>query len=116
MKLTDIATGKVDAKINIKGQGASVAAIMAGLNGRTRIVTEGGKIDSGVLNVVSSDIVAALPFVDSKGDKDIRCGVVDFDIRKGQAKAKALVSRPVLSTTRSPILFNEINALAYRTF
>ena len=91
MKLTDIATGKVDAKINIKGQGASVAAIMAGLNGRTRIVTEGGKIDSGVLNVVSSDIVAALPFVDSKGDKDIRCGVVDFDIRKGQAKAKALV-------------------------
>ncbi len=91
LKLTDIATGKVDAKINIKGQGASVAAIMAGLNGRTRIVTEGGKIDSGVLNVVSSDIVAALPFVDSKGDKDIRCGVVDFDIRKGQAKAKALV-------------------------
>jgi uncharacterized protein involved in outer membrane biogenesis len=91
LKLTNIATGTVDATININGRGASVAAIMAGLNGRARIVTEGGKIDSGVLNVVSSDIMAALPFVDSNGDKQIRCGVVDFDIRQGQAKVKALV-------------------------
>lgn len=91
LKLTDIATGKVDPKIDIKGNGASVAPLMAGLNGKTRIVTEGGKIESGVLNVVSSDIMAALPFVDSKGDKEIRCGVIDFDIRKGQANAKSLV-------------------------
>ncbi|MDA1089071.1 MAG: AsmA family protein [Proteobacteria bacterium] len=91
LKLTDIATGNVDAKIDLKGQGASVAAIMAGLNGRARIVTEGGKIDSGVLNVVSSDIIAALPFVDSKGDKQIRCGVIDFEFRTGQAKVKSLV-------------------------
>jgi len=91
MELTDIATGKFDAQVNLKGQGGSVRDIMAGLNGRTRIVTEGGKIDSGVLNVVSSDIMAALPFVDSKGDKEIRCGVVDFDIRKGRAKVKTLI-------------------------
>ncbi len=91
LKITDIATGKIDVKINVKGRGGSVRAIMAGLNGRARIVTEGGKIDSGVLNVVSSDIMAALPFVDSKGDKEIRCGVIDFDIRKGQARAKTLI-------------------------
>ncbi len=91
LKLTDIATGEVDAEINLKGRGGSVRAIMAGLNGRVRIVTEGGKIESGLLNVVSSDIMAALPFVDSKGDKSILCGVVDFDIRNGQAKARALV-------------------------
>jgi uncharacterized protein involved in outer membrane biogenesis len=91
LKITDIATGKFDAKLNVKGRGGSVRAIMAGLDGRARIVTQGGKIDSGILNVVSSDIMAALPFVDSKGDKEIRCGVIDFDIRKGRATAKTLI-------------------------
>ena len=91
LKIDNIAKGKVDAKINLKGNGGSVRAIMAGLNGRARVVTEGGQIESGLLNVLSADIMSALPFVDSKGDKSIRCGVADFDIRKGQAKAKALI-------------------------
>jgi len=91
LKLTDIATGKVDIKLNAKGRGTSVRAIMAGLNGRTRIVSEGGKIDSGLLNIVSSDISAALPFIKSKGDKVIRCAVLDFDIRNGLATGKTLV-------------------------
>lgn len=91
LKLTDIATGKVDVKINIQGRGNSVRAIMAGLNGKARVVTQGGKIDSGLLNIMSSDISAALPFFNSKGDKEIRCGVFDFDIQGGQAKAKTLV-------------------------
>ncbi|MBL4691678.1 MAG: AsmA family protein, partial [Rhodospirillales bacterium] len=91
LKLTDIATGKVDIKLNVKGRGASVRAIMAGLNGRTRIVSEGGKIDSGLLNIVSSDISAALPFIKSEGDKVIRCAVLDFNIRNGLATAKTLV-------------------------
>jgi len=91
LKLTDIATGKVDVKFNVKGRGASVRALMAGLNGRARIVSQGGKIDSGLLNIVSSDISSALPFMNSKGDKEIRCAVVDFDIKSGQATAKTLV-------------------------
>lgn len=91
LKIDDIAKGKVDAKINLKGNGGSIRAIMASLNGRARVVTKGGQIESGLLNVLSADIMSALPFVDSKGDKSIRCGVADFDIRKGQAKAKALI-------------------------
>lgn len=91
LNFTGIASGKVDAAINLKGRGYSVRAIMAGLDGRVRIVTRGGKVESGLLNILSADVMSALPFVDSKGDKDIRCAVVDFDIRKGQASAKALV-------------------------
>ena len=91
LQLTGIASGKVDADLNLKGRGSSVRAIMAGLDGRARIVTRGGKVESGLLNVLSADVLSALPFVDSKGDKDIRCAIVDFDIRKGQASAKALV-------------------------
>ena len=91
LKMTNIATGTVDAKIDLKGRGNSVRAIMAGLNGSLRLVTQGGKVESGLLNVLSADIMSALPFVDSKGDKSIRCGVVDFNIRQGQAAAKALI-------------------------
>jgi len=91
LKKTGIATGKFDANIDLKGKGKSVRAIMAGLNGRARLVTQGGKVESGLLNVLSADIMSALPFVDSKGDKTIRCGVVDLDIRKGQARAKAMI-------------------------
>ena len=87
----NIATGKVDMDIALKGAGNSVRAIMASLNGKTRIVTEGGKIKSGLLNIASADVLSALPMVDSKGDKDIKCGVVDFAIKSGQAEAKAII-------------------------
>ncbi|MCP5367347.1 MAG: AsmA family protein [Hyphomicrobiales bacterium] len=91
MDVTDLVRGKLDAKTNVTGQGVSVREIMAGLDGKLRVVTENGYINSKLLNVVSSDLAAALTFGDSKGDQDIRCGVVDFDIKKGQADARALV-------------------------
>jgi uncharacterized protein involved in outer membrane biogenesis len=90
-KLSDIASGKLDASIALKGQGKSVAAVMAGLDGRARLVTQGGRIESGLVNVLSADVASALPFVKSEGDKDIRCGVVDFDVKKGRAAARTLV-------------------------
>ncbi len=91
LQVTDIARGKLDATIDLRGQGGSLRTIMAGLNGRARVVTEGGQIDSGLLNVLSADVTSALPFFDSKGDKSIRCGVVDLDVRNGRATTKALV-------------------------
>ena len=91
LQLTGIARGKLDATVDLKGQGGSLRAIMAGLDGRARVVTEGGQIDSGLLNVLSADVTSALPFYDSKGDKTIRCGVIDFDVKKGRASAKTLV-------------------------
>lgn len=91
LQLTDIATGKLDATVEANGRGRSVRAIMAGLDGRAHVVTEGGRVESGLLNVLSADVTSALPFFDSKGDKTIRCGVVDLNVRKGRAKAKTLV-------------------------
>ena len=86
-----VAEGTADAIIKVTGAGASVRAIMAGLDGKLRLVSEKGRIDSTLLNVASADIMSALPLVDSKGDKDLRCAVVDFDVVKGVANAKALV-------------------------
>ena len=86
-----VAEGIADATVKVTGAGTSVRQIMAGLDGKLRVVSEKGRIDSTLLNVASADILSALPLVDSKGDKDLRCAVVDFDVVKGVANAKALV-------------------------
>lgn len=86
--LKDIAKGKVDVNVDVSGKGGSVRALMAGLNGKTRIVTEDGRLESGALNIVSTDLLNVL---DSKEDKTIRCGVIHFDIKSGMANARAIV-------------------------
>jgi hypothetical protein len=92
LSITDIATGKLDLAGKFKGAGASVRALMAGLDGRLRLTSENGRINSTLLNILSADIFAAAsPFSQSKGDKDLRCAVIHFDIKKGQAGAKALL-------------------------
>ncbi len=89
--ITDIASGKLDADVDVNGAGGSVRAIMASLNGKLFVKTENGKLDSNALNIVSSDVMSALPGFNSKDDKTIKCGVVNFDIKDGIANAKAIV-------------------------
>jgi len=86
-----VAEGTADVTLEVTGAGTSVRQLMARLDGKLRVVSEKGRIDSTLLNVASADILSALPLVDSKGDKDLRCAVVDFDVVKGIANAKALV-------------------------
>lgn len=86
--LTDIAKGKVDVDVNVSGNGGSVRQIMAGLNGKTRVVTKDGQLESGALNLISTDL---LNVFDSNDDKKIICGVVHFDIKKGMAAGRAVV-------------------------
>jgi len=86
--MNDIATGKVDVNVDVSGRGGSVRELMAGLNGKTRIVTENGRLESGALNIISTDLLNVL---NSKDDKTIRCGVVHFDIKSGMANARAIV-------------------------
>lgn len=89
--MTDIATGKLDANVDIKGAGASVRALMASLNGGLFVKTENGRIDSSALNILSSDVMSVLPGFNSKDDKTLKCAVVNFDIKDGIASAKSIV-------------------------
>jgi len=91
LDMTDIASGKVDLDTDIRGTGSSVRAIMARLNGRIRVTSQGGRVESGLLNILSADVMSALPGVDSKGDKDIRCIVVHFDIKSGKASGRSIL-------------------------
>jgi AsmA family protein len=86
--ITDIAEGILNADINVSGSGASVRQIMAGLNGKSRIVTKDGKLKSGALNIISTDLTSMF---DSADDKKIICGVIDHRITKGMANTYALV-------------------------
>ncbi len=86
--LTDMASGKVDLMVDVSGNGGSVRQLMAGLNGRTRVVTENGRLESGALNIVSTDM---LNMFDSKDDKTIRCAVIQFNITRGIANVHAIV-------------------------
>jgi uncharacterized protein involved in outer membrane biogenesis len=89
---TDIVQGgKVDVAVDVRGAGKSVRALMAGLNGETRIASQGGKINSNALNIGTGDVAALLPMVKSEGDKDIRCAVVHLDIAGGLAKPRSIV-------------------------
>ena len=87
--MDDIAAGRVDLDIDVSGQGGSVRALMASLNGKTRVQAKDGEIKSGALNIVSTDL---LNVFDSKDDKKLICAVVHFDIKNGMADTRALVA------------------------
>jgi len=80
--------GKLDMAIQINGSGASVRALMAGLNGNVRVQSENGFIDSGALAFATGPLTALFEGDDAK---TLRCAVFNFDIVKGQATSKAAV-------------------------
>lgn len=81
-------TGKLDMTVQIRGSGASVRALMAGLDGKLRVQSENGLIDSGALALMTGPLTALFQGEDAK---KLRCVVADFDITKGQAVSKAIV-------------------------
>ncbi len=92
---TDTIEGSIDADIDIKGSGKSVASIMAGLNGFSRIIIGEGKIDNKIIDRVGGDMSKNIlrllnPSIDQKKYTTIRCMVTRFDIRDGIADTTAL--------------------------
>ena len=90
MKITQKVTGKADFEGSVKGQGASVRAIMAGLDGRTDLQIGEMRVDNTLMKIVMADLAKA---VVGQGDASkINCTVSRFDIAKGLATSKALVT------------------------
>ncbi len=80
--------GSLDLSLDAKGQGGSVRSLMAGLDGKLRVVSKKGRIDSGALALLSGSLAGVLG---DGGANEIRCAVVDFDIVDGIATSKATV-------------------------
>ena len=96
LEITQALEGILDLDINLKGQGKSVAGLMAGLNGDVIASLGEGKIPTGYLNLVSADISSTLMrIINPLGKKidsaQINCAVCDFNIKNGMAKSDIVV-------------------------
>jgi len=96
LNITDALEGNLNVDINLKGQGRSVATLMAGLNGSASIQISQGRINNKHINLLGADISASvLRMLYPKKEKvdytRINCLVSRFDIKKGLAVSTAMV-------------------------
>ncbi len=94
MAITDLLEGKVNVNIDLKGQGGSVRALMAGLNGKTQVAMGAGRMKSTALDTFIGGPTKMLTelVVGKQGEYTvINCVVSQFDIVKGLATSKALL-------------------------
>jgi AsmA family protein len=95
-KSTKSLEGNLDADIDIRAEGASVAGWMGGLNGKTVLVMRKGKIDHKYLDLLGGDLDSSLyrlinPFHKETQLTSIHCFVSGFNIKNGVASTSALV-------------------------
>ena len=84
---------KTDLDTSVKGSGSSIAAIMAGLNGKFLMQMGPGTFKSSATNAATSDVFSSLKnaiYSDKSagsGATEISCGVVNLNIKDGIATA-----------------------------
>ena len=96
LEITQDLDGVLDVNINLKGQGKSVAALMAGLNGDVVAILRESQLPVKYLNLVGADIATSLlkivnPFEKKVERAQINCAVCDFNIKDGLAKSDVIM-------------------------
>ncbi|MBT8370102.1 MAG: AsmA family protein, partial [Deltaproteobacteria bacterium] len=96
LQITQELDGVLDVNINLKGQGKSVAALTAGLNGDVVAILSEGQMPVKYLNLVGADITHSLLKIvnpiEKKIDRaQINCAVCDFNIKDGLAKSDVII-------------------------
>ncbi len=96
LDITDLLHGRMDVDVNIKGQGKSVATLLARLNGNTRIVMNNGRINNKYINLLGGDLASGVyrlvnPLKEKTDYTKINCFASLFDIKDGLADSTALV-------------------------
>jgi hypothetical protein len=88
--------GNLDAVINLDGSGDSIAALMAGLNGKIRIAAKDGKAESKYLDLLAKYLGSGIltminPFEAKRQYTPINCFVDTVTIDNGMADIKLLL-------------------------
>ncbi|MCI0401591.1 MAG: AsmA family protein [Gammaproteobacteria bacterium] len=83
--------GKTNVTVRLKGNGDSVSAIMAGLNGNLLVNVGEARINNKEVDKVATGVYAATrgminPFATTDQYTDLQCAVIRFDIKDGIAK------------------------------
>ena len=96
MDISEDIEGSLDLDIDLAGQGNSVAALMAGLNGYFIASMGKGKMPVKYLNLVGADLGSNMlkmvnPLEDKSNRAQINCAVCDLNIKDGIAKGDAII-------------------------
>ena len=96
LQITQKLDGVLDLTIDLKGQGKSVAALMAGLNGDVVAIVGEGQMPIEYLNIIGADITTSLlkivnPFEKKIDRAQINCAVCAFNIKDGLAKSDVIM-------------------------
>jgi uncharacterized protein involved in outer membrane biogenesis len=88
--------GTIGGRATLRGSGNSVARIVANGDGSLAVVMSGGEISALLIEIAGLDITETLGFATGVKTKDknthnIRCMVVDADLKQGVLATKALV-------------------------
>ena len=94
--ITDMLHGRVDVNVDVAGKGTSIAALMAGLNGSTRMVMKNGRIHNKYIDLLGGNMASGIfrlanPVKEKTDHTEINCFVNFFDIKDGLAESTALV-------------------------
>ena len=98
--VTSAVRGKARTDIAISGQGESMAALMAGLQGHARLLMDEGRIKTQALDLAVGGVRKILGTMFTKGTEwaVLNCVAADFDIDQGIATSRALVADTEFST------------------
>ncbi len=95
LQITDLMTGRVNVDLDVTTAGGSVAALMGGLDGHSKIVMENGAIHNRYVGLIGAKIDQAIaqilmPGHDKKDFTAIDCFANRFDFAKGVADTTVL--------------------------
>ena len=95
LKSTGDLEGSLDIDVDVRAQGASIAGLMGGLNGKTVLVMGKGRVDNKYIDTLGGDLSSSLfrllnPFRKETQDTSINCFVSGFNIKDGVASTTAL--------------------------
>jgi len=93
-KSTEGLEGNLDADIDLRAQGSSIAELMRGLNGKTVLVMGKGRVDNKYIDLLGGDLSSSLfrllnPFRKETQYTSINCFVSGFNIKDGVASTIA---------------------------
>jgi uncharacterized protein involved in outer membrane biogenesis len=84
--------GKVNMKMTVSGAGNSVRTIMAGLSGKLDATMGSGNINNGFAKLMLADLFNLLSFGGGGDASNLKCVVVRYDIARGMATTRQLIT------------------------
>jgi uncharacterized protein involved in outer membrane biogenesis len=86
------ALGTMYGRIDVKGQGGSVAELLGTSNGQASFAVEGGRISALLVELLGLDVAEAIMLLGARRNQvTLRCAVSGFDVKDGTMNAETFV-------------------------